>query len=325
MGLLSFGKKKGTGQPQTTAGRETAPFWEKLTIQECLERMYELRAGEEEKPAHPAEEELRQLQHAVLDKVLHAPMLYVLQDETTGLPFLTDRTAEVYSTRELAEEAVAFYTVQHRNLFVREVPREKTGLPCRVGLFEWFWYLGVGEVLLDNGASSLTLPLKRFCEPPKLPNDKVPLPVVNPRLRSAMIDDLEEERWQVDYEDREDNLAEKRSELREAISEARLLAPVRQKEAGLKLGVNSVGPQKAGALALPRVKNGRQESFLPLFTDWLEFQGAYSRTEWGVVVLTLEEALQAAGDDGIVVNPLTENLILEPEQIQRGRRLKNVK
>ena len=48
-----------------------------------------------------------------------------------------------------------------------------------------------------------------------------------------------------------------------------------------------------------------------MFTDWLEFQKAYKREEWGCMVFSLADGLQAAAGDPAVINPLTENLILD--------------
>ena len=57
------------------------------------------------------------------------------------------------------------------------------------------------------------------------------------------------------------------------------------------------------------------KKYLPLFTDWPEFQGTYAKEEWGVVVLTTKDAIRTAGEDGIVINPMTENLVLDGESL----------
>ena len=49
---------------------------------------------------------------------------------------------------------------------------------------------------------------------------------------------------------------------------------------------------------------------------WPEFRRGYRRDEWAAVVLDLKGALRMADKDGLVVNPLTENLILGQEEIR---------
>ena len=72
----------------------------------------------------------------------------------------------------------------------------------------------------------------------------------------------------------------------------------------------------------------QKQSFLPLFTDWMEFEKAYKRNDWGCVVFTMADAIRATGGDNIVINPLTENLTLDREDmkavIEIYKNLKNV-
>ena len=39
-----------------------------------------------------------------------------------------------------------------------------------------------------------------------------------------------------------------------------------------------------------------------MFTDWLEFQKAYKREEWGCMVFSLADGLRAAAGDPAVIN-----------------------
>ena len=97
----------------------------------------------------------------------------------------------------------------------------------------------------------------------------------------------------------------------------------------LNVGQNSLSAEQGQGLILPRITNKQKQSFLPLFTDWMEFEKAYTRNDWGCVVFTMADAIRATGGDNIVINPLTENLTLDREDmkavIEIYKNLKNVK
>ena len=113
------------------------------------------------------------------------------------------------------------------------------------------------------------------------------------------------------YSEREANVEAKKEHLKKELLQAKLLVPVKfEKTEGLNKGQNTIDAEKQDNL-FPRIENNEHKQFLPMFTDWLEFQKAYKREEWGCMVFSLADGLRAAAGDPAVINPLTENLILD--------------
>ena len=65
-----------------------------------------------------------------------------------------------------------------------------------------------------------------------------------------------------------------------------------------------------------KLVNTEQASFVPLFTDWMEFQKAYDKKEWNGMIISIMDAITLAKNDGVVINPLGENLILNQNSME---------
>ncbi len=291
-----------------------------LKIQECIFLLCSLQSMNSQEPVEHYAEKGNLLFSTIIDKLNDAPSLYITLDETTGLPFITGDTVDVYSAKKLAQQAASFYGSQNRHLLVREVSKEDSGLPGHIGLFAWLYYLGMERILVDNGAYKIVLNRADLLPPPDEDQLKrMEVPVTNPSLRFAMADFLGEVRWRVSYKERQDNIKAKEGRLMEELCRARLLIPV--KGEALKQGIRIL-PQDT-SLNIPRVEDNEGRAFLPLFTDWLDFQRAYSKEEWGAMVIPVMDGIAIAGEDGIVINPLGENLILNAAAIDKIKKAKS--
>lgn len=285
-----------------------------LSIQECIFLLCRLQQMNHQETVNGYEDKISLLYDTVLEKLKAAPSLFILLDEGSSLPLMIGDTTDVYSTKELALKALHFYGEQyHRHLVLREIPREHTGLPGRLSLFAWLYYLGMEKLLIDNGAYQLFVNRSDLLENPEEETGKpLEVPVVNPSLRYAMAEYLQEIRWHVSYSEREENVEAKRDQLKKELLQAKLLVPVKfEKTEGLNKGQNTIDAKNQDNLYFPRIENNEHRQFLPVFTDWLEFQKAYKREEWGCMVFSLAEGLRAAAGDLTVINPLTENLIID--------------
>ncbi|MSR90997.1 SseB family protein [Inconstantimicrobium porci] len=59
------------------------------------------------------------------------------------------------------------------------------------------------------------------------------------------------------------------------------------------------------------ITNSQEKAFVPLFTDWLEFEKSYSKDEWNGMIININDALsKAKNNEGMVINPFGENLII---------------
>lgn len=285
-----------------------------LSIQECIFLLCRLQQMNHQAPVDGYEDKTQLLYNTVLEKLKAAPSLFILLDEGSSLPLVIGDTADVYSTKELALRALHFYEEQyHRHLVLREIPREKTGLPGRLSLFAWLYYLGMEKLLIDNGSYQLFVNRSDILESPEEETGQpLEVPVINPGLRYAAAEYLQEIRWHVSYSEREANVEGKKEQLKKELLQAKLLVPVKfEQTQGLEKGQNTIREENQDNLYFPRIENNEHKLFLPVFTDWLEFQKAYKREEWGCIIFSLPESLRAAAGDSIVINPLTENLIID--------------
>lgn len=289
---------------------------EPLTIQETIFLLCRLQQENREAEEPNYREKGQAIYETILKKLREAPALYLTLDEGSSLPLITGSTVDVYSSRELAQRAVEFYGKQYRRLFVKELPEGKTDLPGRIHLFYWLYYLGMERILVDNGSYQLVVRRQDLMPEAAEKAAKSQVPVINPGLRFTMAAYLEEARWHVSYPEREENLKKKKDRMDVALLGAQFLVPMKYEGGNLKRGENRIDMSGSQSMHFPRVENNRGQYFIPLFTDWPEFRRGYRRDEWAAVVLDLKGALRMADKDGLVVNPLTENLILGQEEIR---------
>ena len=100
---------------------------------------------------------------------------------------------------------------------------------------------------------------------------ELPVPVSNPALRFEMADLLGEVRWPVSYPEREEKIAAKKNAVLNELVKSKLLVPVKY-NGDLNVGQNSLSAEQGQGLILPRITNKQKKAFLPLFTDWMEFE-----------------------------------------------------
>ena len=298
-----------------------------LSVKECIFMICRLQQMNEQAEMSDYNEKGQLLYDAVVEKLKMSSSLYILLDKGTGLPYIIEGTVDVYSEEILAKHALHFYENQyHKSLILKEVPKKNSGLPGRISLFAWLYYLGMEKLLINNGSYQLLMNRSDFLEDPSEEKGaELPVPVSNPALRFEMADLLGEVRWPVSYPEREEKIAAKKNAVLNELVKSKLLVPVKY-NGDLNVGQNSLSAEQGQGLILPRITNKQKKAFLPLFTDWMEFEKAYKRNDWGCVVFSMADAIRATGGDNIVINPLAENLVLDREDIKEIINIyKNVK
>ena len=286
-----------------------------LSVKECIFMICRLQQMNEQSEMPDYNEKGQLLYDAVVEKLKMSSSLYILLDKSTGLPYIIEGTVDVYSEEILAKHALHFYENQyHKSLILKEVPKKNSGLPGRISLFAWLYYLGMEKLLINNGSYQLLMNRSDFLEDPSEEKGaELPVPVSNPALRFEMADLLGEVRWPVSYPEREEKIAAKKNAVLNELVKSKLLVPVKY-NGDLNVGQNSLSAEQGQGLILPRITNKQKKAFLPLFTDW------------GCVVFSMADAIRATGGDNIVINPLAENLVLDREDIKEIINIyKNVK
>lgn len=261
----------------------------------------------------------RVIYNEVLGRVRDAEYLFVLYDQTTGYPFIEQGFANVYFEQELAEKAAEIFNRQFRKVAARkcqiEDPNYKGG--GKFGFFDYLYYIGIENLLVDNGGYRARFKRNEIVAAPGEWSgaERRPEPV-NSALNFAMIDFLEEVRWPVKYEKRDDILKAKEMRMLSLIRGAQLLVPT-QHEGPTEVDENGrIKIGKDTKLKFMVVKTKDDKQFLPVYTDPFEFAKQGVTKDWNAGVFRYQDVIRFVQDrEGIVINPLGQSVVLTKDRI----------
>ena len=261
----------------------------------------------------------RLIYNEVLGRVRDAEYLFVLYDQTTGYPFIEQGFANVYFEQELAEKAAEIFNRQFRKVAARkcqiEDPNYKGG--GKFGFFDYLYYIGIENLLVDNGGYRARFKRNEIVAAPGEWSgaERRPEPV-NSALNFAMIDFLEEVRWPVKYEKRDDILKAKEMRMLSLIRGAQLLVPT-QHEGPTEVDENGrIKIGKDTKLKFMVVKTKDDKQFLPVYTDPFEFAKQGVTKDWNAGVFRYQDVIRFVQDrEGIVINPLGQSVVLTKDRI----------
>ena len=247
-------------------------------------------------------------------KIAEADELFLTIDETTRAPFFNNGCVDIYSLESYAYDAVDFYGKQFRKLKVIKSDDESISAP----LFIWLTLLGIKTVTIDNGQHHVPLDVARFLTDEDKKNSLIEVsenhpPFFNPKFRYAMNVCLSELRWPVNYPERKNNCEEKDKKMWEAYNRSNLIIPIK------KDAENKGKPPAKGQVAIPHINNNNNEEFIALFTDIDELSKLYKLDDWGLMLIGPKQALELDDNVGLVINPMTENLIIAKDKLPEYR------
>ncbi|MCR4833380.1 MAG: SseB family protein [Butyrivibrio sp.] len=262
----------------------------------------------------------RKLYNEVLNRVRDAKNLYVLYDVTTGYPFIDHGYINIYLEKEKCEKAAQLFAQQFRRLAVRECPVENEAADAsnRRGFFDYLYYLGIEHIIIDNGFYRAHFKRNEIVAAPGDWNsDNSKQPPVNPGLSFAMLDFLEEVRWPVNYEKRKEVLRAKEMRMAAMAQASRYIVPMQHQGPAELTENGKMKLSKDSKLRFPIIKTANEKSFLPVFTDGIEFSKKFKGTEWEGGVFTFFDIIRFLQDkDGIVINPFGQNIIMPKDRMQ---------
>jgi hypothetical protein len=290
-----------------------------LNGQELIFLLTTLEAFNKKAPLPGFDKNHRLIYNEVLRRVRDAEYLYVLYDQTTGFPFIDQGFANVYYEQELAEKAAEIYNRQFRKLAARkcqiEDPNYKGG--GKFGFFDYLYYIGIENLIVDNGGYRARFKRSEIIAAPGEWGgaENRPEPV-NSALNFAMIDFLEEVRWPVKYEKRDQILKAKEMRMLSLIRNAQLLVPT-QHEGPTETDENGrIKIGKDTKLKFMVLKTQEDKQFLPVYTDPFEFAKKGVTKDWNAGVFRYQDVIRFIQDrEGIVVNPLGQSLVLTKDRI----------
>ena len=261
----------------------------------------------------------RLIYNEVLGRVRDAEYLFVLYDQTTGYPFIEQGFANVYFEQELAEKAAEIFNRQFRKVAARKCQIEDSNYKGggKFGFFDYLYYIGIENLLVDNGGYRARFKRNEIVAAPGEWSgaERRPEPV-NSALNFAMIDFLEEVRWPVKYEKRNDILKAKEMRMLSLIRGAQLLVPT-QHEGPTEVDENGrIKIGKDTKLKFMVVKTKDDKQFLPVYTDPFEFAKQGVTKDWNAGVFRYQDVIRFVQDrEGIVINPLGQSVVLTKDRI----------
>lgn len=286
-----------------------------LTIQEVLFLICSLRENNKKSPMENFEANDKVLYQTIIDKIKASDKFYITIDKTTGFPFINLDFVEIYSTEEFAKAAADFHAQRHRMVEVKEITH--CMMPNQLNFFIYLYIMGAEKLVVDNG--QYRCEIKRFDILPPPDYSNMPLasiPIFNPSLRFSILDFFSELRWRVNYQERVEVLKKKEDKMIEQICKGKYLIPMKYEGKAEQNGDKLVF-QGDTKLLFAKITNEEDESYIPAFTDWLEFEKVYDKNEWHGAIMSILDAIDIGNGDGVVINPYGENLLLNDNNMKQ--------
>lgn len=301
--------------------------------QELLFLLSALEMYHKHSPLPGFEKNHRKVYNEVLDRVRNAEYLQVLYDMNTGYPFIDHGFACVYFEKEMAEEAAALFAKQYRKLAVRQCLVEDKENPGKIGFFDFLYYVGIENLIVDNGAYRARFKRNEILAAPgDWGQDKNKMPS-NPALNFAMLDAVAEKKWPVSYEKREEVVKAKEMRMFSLMRAGHFIVPMKHEGPAEVLEDGRIKIDKDSKIEFLIIKTQDEKQFLPVYTDGFEFAKRNKGKEWNAGVFRFADIIRFVGDrDGVIFNPDGQGVILTGQQMmaievaaQQAEALKNKK
>ncbi|MCR5404486.1 MAG: SseB family protein [Butyrivibrio sp.] len=290
-----------------------------LSGQELLFLLTALEVFNKKAPLPGFEKNHRKVYNEVLGRVRDADTLFVLYDRTTGYPYIDHGFTNVYFEKELAEKAVEMFDRQYRKLFAKECKVENNDAQGarRAGFFDYLYYIGMENLIVDNGAYRARFKRNEIVAAPgdwnRDERDKSP---VNPALNFAMLDFIEEARWPVKYEKRNEVLRAKEIRMLSLVRSAHFIVPMQHEGPAELMEDGRVRFGKDTKIRFLVMKTQDDKQFIPLYTDGFEFAKIGKGKEWNAGVFGYQDILRFVQDkDGIRINPDGQGIVITKQQM----------
>ncbi len=290
-----------------------------LSSQEVLFLLTALEVFNKKAPLPGFEKNHRKVYNELLGRIRDAEILYVLYDATTGFPFIDHGFGNVYFEKETAAAASEIFGKQFRRLMVREIKVENPDDTAAVkrGFFDYLYYLGIENLLVDNGAYRARFKRSEIVAAPgEWNSEELGNNPVNPALNFAMIDFMEELRWPVKYEKRDDIIKAKEMRMLSLIRSGNFIVPMQHEGPVEVLEDGKMKFNKDTKFKFLVLNTSDGKHFLPVYTDGIEFGKKLRGTEWNAAVFKYQDLLRFVnGKDGITINPDGQSIILPKDRM----------
>lgn len=253
-------------------------------------------------PAKQLDERISLLFNVLHEKVKDAEALYIAYEKKTNYPYIdAEDRIWMFSTEEYASHAADYFLQQQLMLEMKRVGKEDL-----MKMFGELHMLGLRKILVDNGQYHTMLDRDELLPPPDFGNTpEINIPVTNPDLQHAIIRFFQFIGIKRSGEGARLLAKEYEAKMLYEVIRAKYLVPMQLDEkvpsAPDEQGRKTI---KEGARIQFAVLGGEGDSkWLPVFTDWKEFEKAYDKKVWSSNIATYDDILAiSARMDGIVIN-----------------------
>ncbi len=317
-----------------------------LNLQEILFLEVAMVTANRMKALDNYEQNHQKIRNQFLNLVRSAEKLYVIYDARTGYPLLDGGYAQMYLDEEHANIAAKLYDEQLRMTRVIEVPgmsvnAERPDGKIQLKIFDFMYFLGLENVIVDNGWYKGFLRRSEISAPFYINEDPEKIPPYNPALSFALIDYVAEIKWPVNYGKRQEILQGKFNRIMQLVPKSTFIVPLRTIEAGepenpYETEDNSAKPSDVptntdaanqatedaeAAAANAQKQNHRiqlpvisinNKNMLPVFTDIFEYSKSFGDTPFKPIRADFKGVNRFIGNyNGIIINPKGQGMVIE--------------
>ena len=165
--------------------------------------------------------------------------------------------------------------------------------------------LGFSELLIDNGQYNFVLSRDDLLPPPDCSGTpEINIPITNPKLQHAIIRFFQAMHSKTYDEEKERFLQLLENRMLGEVIRAKYLLPMQLREQEPSPEEQGVRTLKEGTTIQFAVLGAENDTaWLPVFTDWLEFEKAYDKNVWSSNVVTYDDLIALSENmSGIVIN-----------------------
>ncbi len=246
---------------------------------------------------------IKEFLYILNEKIKTAETLYVAYDRQTNYPYIDmEDRVWFFSKEEYAVEAADYFLQQFVMLTMKKISGEE--IMRTIGLLH---ILGLPSIVIDNGQYYIELkrdelipPIDWSCTP------EIQIPVTNSDLQHAMILFFQTMNARQHIPANEKLLRKFEDRMLDAIRRARYLIPMQllKQDPAVSDEQGKTTFRQGDRIQFAVLEGEEDSTWLPVFTDWFEFEKMYDKELWSSNVATYEDLLALSGDmAGIILNP----------------------
>ncbi len=290
-----------------------------LNGQELLFLLTAMEVYNKTSPLPEYEKNHRKVYNEILGRIRDAEYLYVIYDTTTKLPYIDHGYVSVYFEEELCKKATEMFANQKRNVVVNKclVDDRENKSANKLGFFDFLYYVGIENLIIDNGGYRARFKRSEIVAAPGDwgGSDKPKTPI-NPALNYAICDFLEELKWPVNYEKRDEVLKAKEMRMVSLILNAQFIVPMQHEGPAEVLADGKIKLSKDTKFRFLVMNTQDGKQFLPVYTDGFEFGKLPQVKDWNAGVFKFPDLLRFVQDkDGIRINPEGQGLVMTRDRM----------